>query len=74
MPLAYAVAPGLRGSAVVVYLRALYYPQGFAVPLVPMPLGMALEIGREAAPLIMFARRSSATGGRHAAGHRQNAS
>ena len=43
----YAVAMAYVESAVVVYLRALYYPQGFDFPLAPMPPGMmALEIGR----------------------------
>ena len=42
-------------SAVVVYLRAIYYPQGFAFPLAPLPPGMvAIEIGREAATLVML--------------------
>jgi hypothetical protein len=42
-------------SAVVVYLRAIYYPQGFAFPLVLMPHDMvAIEIGREAATLVML--------------------
>ena len=42
-------------SAVVVYLRALYYPQGFAFPLAPLPPDMvAIEIGREAATLVML--------------------
>jgi hypothetical protein len=51
----YAVAMAYVESAVVVYLRALYYPQGFDFPLAPMPSGMlALEIGREAATLIML--------------------
>jgi hypothetical protein len=51
----YAVAMAFVESAVVVYLRALYYPQGFDFPLVPMRPGMiALEIGREAATLIML--------------------
>ena len=51
----YAVAMAYVESAVVVYLRALYYPQGFDFPLAPMPPGiLALEIGREAATLIML--------------------
>ena len=51
----YAVAMAYVESAVVVYLRALYYPQGFDFPLAPMPPGMmALEIGREAATLVML--------------------
>ena len=42
-------------SAVVVYLRAIYYPQGFASSLAPLPPHMvAIEIGREAATLVML--------------------
>ena len=42
-------------SAVVVCLRAIYYPQGFAFPLVLMPPGMvAIEMGRELATLVML--------------------
>jgi hypothetical protein len=42
-------------SAVVVYLRAIYYPQGFAFPLDPLPPHMVvIEIGREAATLVML--------------------
>jgi len=51
----YAVAMAYVESAVVVYLRALYYPQGFAFPLAPLPPDMvAIEIGREAATLVML--------------------
>ncbi|MGN6392799.1 MAG: hypothetical protein ACTHM9_11195 [Gemmatimonadales bacterium] len=51
----YAVAMAYVEAAVVVYLRAIYYPQGFAFPLAPMPPGMAgIEIGREAATLLML--------------------
>lgn len=51
----YAVAMAYVESAVVVYLRALYYPQGFDFPLALMPPTMvAIEIGREAATLIML--------------------
>jgi hypothetical protein len=51
----YAVAMAYVESAVVVYLRAIYYPQGFAFPLAPLPPGMvAIEIGREAATLVML--------------------
>jgi hypothetical protein len=51
----YAVAMAYVESAVVVYLRALYYPHGFAFPLAPLPPGMAaIEIGREAATLVML--------------------
>jgi hypothetical protein len=42
-------------SAVVVYLRAIYYPHGFGFPLAQMaPRVLAIEIGREAATLIML--------------------
>lgn len=43
-------------SAVVVYLRAIYYPNGFDFPLVvAMPTGLILiEIGREAATIVML--------------------
>jgi hypothetical protein len=48
-------------SAVVVYLRALYYPRGFTFPLAPMPPGMvAIEMGREAATARDVARRRHA--------------
>jgi len=51
----YAVTMAYVESAVVVYLRAIYYPQGFDFPLALMPPGMmAIEIGREAATLIML--------------------
>jgi hypothetical protein len=51
----YAVAMAYVESAVVVYLRAIYYPHGFDFPLTVMPPGMvAIEIGREAATLIML--------------------
>jgi hypothetical protein len=53
--LVYAVAMAYVEAAVVVYLRAIYYPQGFAFPLAPMPPGMAgIEIGREGATLLML--------------------
>ena len=43
-------------SAVVVYLRAIYYPEGFAFPLAEADmLTYAVELGREAATLIMLA-------------------
>jgi hypothetical protein len=51
----YAVAMAYLESAVVVYLRALYYPQGFDFPLAAMPPEMAaIEIGREAATIVML--------------------
>ena len=51
----YVVAMAYLESAVVVYLRTLYYPDGFDFPLALMPPGMvAIEVGREAATLIML--------------------
>ncbi len=42
-------------SSVVVYLRALYYPSGFAFPLVPMDAGLVwTEVLREFATMIML--------------------
>jgi len=53
--LTYAVAMAYVESAVVVYLRAIYYPRGFSFPLAPMPPDMvAVEIGREVATLVML--------------------
>lgn len=51
----FAVAMAYVESAVVVYLRTIYYPQGFTFPLVPIPPDMAaIEIGREVATLVML--------------------
>jgi hypothetical protein len=53
--LLYALAMGYLEAVVVVYLRALYYPEGFAFPLKPMDSGLvAMEIGREAATVVMI--------------------
>ena len=52
---AYAVAMAYVESAVVVYLRAIYYPEGFSFPIVIIPDAMTwIEVGREAATLIML--------------------
>ncbi len=49
------VAMAFLESAVVVYLRALYYPEGFDFPLVPMSETLVItEVWREAATLIML--------------------
>ncbi|HDQ00742.1 MAG TPA: hypothetical protein ENN22_16385 [bacterium] len=43
-------------AAVVVYLRELYYPEGFSFPLKMIPMKIyAVELGREAATIIMLA-------------------
>ena len=47
---------GFLETAVVVYLRALYYPNGFQLPLVNLDTSIAItELGREAATIIMLA-------------------
>jgi hypothetical protein len=60
----YAVAMAYLESAVVVYLRALYYPRGFDFPFAPMPSGIAtLEMGREAATILMLLGVAALAGG-----------
>lgn len=52
----FAIAMGFLESAVVVYLREIYYPEGFEFPLKIMDGRMALtEVIREAATLVMMA-------------------
>lgn len=52
---AFSIAMGFLETAVVVYLRAIYYPGGFDFPLVPIASTLAItEILREAATLIML--------------------
>ncbi len=59
----YAVAMAYLESAIVVYLRRLYYPQGFAFPLVIIDLPtLLLELGREAATIVMLATVGIAAG------------
>lgn len=51
----FAVAMGYLESAVVVYLRELYYPEGFNFPLKAMSQAVAVtELYRELATLIMI--------------------
>jgi hypothetical protein len=51
----FAVAMGFLEAAVVVYLRELYYPDGFRLPFVPLPDRILwTELGRELATLIML--------------------
>ncbi len=51
----FAVAMGLFESAVVVYLRELYYADGFRFPLQPIPVFIGrIEVFREAATIIML--------------------
>ncbi|MBA3051739.1 MAG: hypothetical protein ABII20_07220 [Candidatus Omnitrophota bacterium] len=52
----FAVAMAFMEAAIVVYLRALYYPEGFSFPLAAMPRNILLvEIMREAATIVMIA-------------------
>lgn len=52
----FAVAFAFVESSVVVYLRLLYYPEGFAFPLKPALMSqMILELSREFATIVMLA-------------------
>lgn len=52
----FSVAMAYLEAAVVVYLRALYYPGGFVFPLLPIPDRIAaIEVAREAATIAMLA-------------------
>jgi hypothetical protein len=51
----FSIAMGYLETAVVVYLRKLYYPDGFDFPLVPVSNDIAVaEFWREAATIIML--------------------
>ncbi|MGZ3885362.1 MAG: hypothetical protein ACXVPQ_10320 [Bacteroidia bacterium] len=51
----FAIAMGLLESAVVIYLRELYYPGGFKFPLQIIPEKIAkVELWREAATIVML--------------------
>ena len=51
----FAIAMAYLESAVVVYLRMLYYPNGFTFPLVEIPsIIWIIETGREAATMVML--------------------
>lgn len=51
----FGIAFGYLEGAVVVYLRALYYPEGFGFPLALPAAGiLAVELGRELATLFML--------------------
>lgn len=53
--IAFSIAMGFLETSVVVYLRLLYYPQGFGFPLVVLsPEVGIVEILREAATVIML--------------------
>jgi hypothetical protein len=51
----FAISMGLLESAIVIYLRALFYPEGFAFPLKSMPSYLiTTELAREAATIFML--------------------
>ncbi len=51
----FSIAMGYLEAAVVVYLRELYYPEGFDFPLKEMDMGIIVtELFREAATMIML--------------------
>ena len=52
----FSIAMGYLETAIVVYIRKLYYPEGFTFPLVPISHDIAVtEFWREAATIIMLA-------------------
>lgn len=59
----FAVAMAFLESAVVVYLRKIYYPNGFQFPLVALDVPIAVtEIFREAATVVMLVAIGILTG------------
>jgi len=51
----FSIAMAFVESAVVSYLRGLFYPEGFSVPLKPLPVFYyGTEVFREAATIIML--------------------
>ena len=52
---AFSIAMGYLETAVVVYLRKIYYPEGFLFPLTPITADIAIaEFWREAATVVML--------------------
>jgi hypothetical protein len=52
----FSIAMGFMESAIVIYLRELFYPEGFRFPLTPIsPSLSVVELLREAATIIMLA-------------------
>jgi hypothetical protein len=53
--LLFAIAMGFLETAIVIYLRDIYYPEGFSFPLKPIPgWHLAIEMLREACTLVML--------------------
>jgi hypothetical protein len=60
----FAAAMGFLEAIVVVYLRMIFYPDGFSFPLGALPPDMIIaELGREACTLIMLASVAALSGG-----------
>jgi hypothetical protein len=52
----FSIAMGYLETAIVVYIRKLYYPEGFDFPLVPISKDIAItEVWRELATMVMLA-------------------
>ncbi len=65
--LIFSIAMAYLESAIVVYLRLLYYPEGFSFPIKIIPDQIFLiEIGRELATIIMLASIGFISGSRFA--------
>jgi hypothetical protein len=63
--LVFGIAMALMEAAVVVYLRALYYPEGFAFPLKIITVRhFIVELGREAATIFMLVSVAALSGKR----------
>jgi len=59
----FSIAMAYLESAVVVYLREIYYPEGFTFPLIPMNVDIVIaEFWREIATIIMLAGIGILTG------------
>jgi hypothetical protein len=59
----FGIAMAFLESAVVVYLRTLYYPAGYNFPMPPIDFSVAItEIGRELATIIMLLAVAMLTG------------
>ena len=53
--LLFAISMGFLETAIVIYLRDIYYPEGFAFPLKPFPgWHLAIEMVREICTLVML--------------------
>ncbi len=61
----FAVAMGYLEAAVAIYLRALYFPEGFVFPFHELPReALPVEIAREAATIVMLAAVGTLAGRR----------